>query len=101
MLSERETLKIVRLDDLSRQWEKLHKEVCAILENKYPYVIHFDDGDSIGSIIAKEEIPKSAQKDKDGIYVTYMQQGEDWGSGTVYIPLNNEYEEYLQVHYST
>lgn len=101
MLSERETLKIVRLDDLSRQWEKLHKEVCSILENKYPDVIHFDDGDSIGSIIAKEEIPKSAQKDQDGIYVTYMQQGEDWGSGTVYIPLNNEYEEYLQVHYST
>ena len=101
MLSKRETLKIIRLDDLSRQWERLYKEVCSILENKYSEVVDFDNGDSIGSIIAKEEIPKSAQKDQNGIYVTYMQQGEDWGSGTVYIPLNNEYEEYLQVHYST
>ena len=101
MLTKSETLKIVRLDDLSRQWEKLYKEVCSILEDKYSDVIDFDNGDSIGDIAAKEEIPKSAQKNKDGTYVTYMQQGEDWGSGTVYIPLNNEYEEYLQVHYST
>ena len=75
-----------------------NEEVSNIIENKCG---NLETGDKIGNIVAKTEIPQIAQKNKDGTYSTYTPRGEDWGSGIIYIPLNNEYDEYLEIYYST
>lgn len=98
MFSIEETRKIIEFKKLEKQYEKLYKEVGYIIEKKYK---DFECGDRIGDIVSKEEIPQTAQKNEDGTYSTYRQVGEDWGNGIVYLPLNNEYEEYVEIHYST
>lgn len=99
MLSKEENLKIVKLKQMEKEYEELYKEVEDILENKYSNVVEFYNGDRIGNIIQKEEIPKIAQENAEGIYSTYTPHGEDWGSGTVYIPLDQK--EYLEIYYTT
>lgn len=99
MLSKGEYLIITKLKQTEKEFEKLYKQVQDILENQYPNVMEFDNGDSIGNIINKAEIPEIAQENKDGTYTTYTPHGEDWGSGTVYVPLNKN--KYLEIYYST
>lgn len=98
MLNTEEYHKIIKLKRLEKLYEALYKDVQKILENKFPDAVNFDDGDSIGNIILKKDIPQIAQKNNE-VYVTYTPHGEDWGSGTVYIPLNEN--EYLEIYYST
>lgn len=99
MLNKNEVSKIIKLNKLDKEYEKLYKEVEKILENKYSDVVDFNNGDSIRNIVSKEEIPQRAQHNKDGTYTTYNQIGEDWGNGIVYIPLSEN--EYLEIYYST
>lgn len=98
MFSIEETKKIIEFNKLEKQYEKLYEEVGTIIEKKYK---DFECGDRVGNIISKEEIPQTAQKNKDGTYTTYHQIGEDWGSGIVYLPLNTEYEDFVEIYYST
>lgn len=99
MLNKSEVSKIIKLNKLEKEYEKLYKEVEKILENKYPDAVEFDNGDSIRNIVSKEEISQRAQHNEDGTYITYNQIGEDWGNGTIYIPLNEN--KYLEIYYST
>ena len=96
MLSKEEIEKIKELNKLDKQLEKLYKEVADILEDKFE---DLEAGDRVGNIVDKTEIPVTAQKNKDGSYITYNQIGEDWGNGTIYFPLEND--EYLEIYYST
>lgn len=98
MLSEEETRKIIELNKIEKQYEKLYEEVYTIIEKRYKY---FEHGDRIGNIVDKAKIPQTAQKNEDGTYTTYHQVGEDWGNGTIYLPLNCEHESYLEIYYST
>lgn len=98
MLSKEEIEKVKKFNKLEKQYEKLYEEVANIIEREYE---DFECGDRIGDIIPKTEIPTMAQKNEDGTYSTYRQIGEDWGSGVIYIPLDNEYDEYLEIYYST
>lgn len=98
MLNNEEYHKIIKLKKIEKVYEALHKDVQTILENKFSNVVGFDDGESIGNVILKKDIPQIAQKN-DEVYVTYTPHGEDWGSGTLYIPLNEN--EYLEIYYST
>ena len=98
MFSKEETKKITKLTKLEKKYEKLYEEVCEIIEKKYK---DFECGDRIGNIVDKTEIPQTAQKNEDGTYITYQQVGEDWGNGIVYLPLNNEYDEFVEIYYST
>lgn len=99
MLSKEEKSKIMKLKQIEKEFEELYKQVQTILQNRYPNVIEFDNGDSIGNIITKEKIPKIAQKSEDGAYMTYTPFGEDWGKGTVYVPINRK--QYLEIYYTT
>lgn len=96
MLSKEEIEKIKELNKLEKQYEKLYEEVESIVENNFG---DFEEGDRMGNIVKKTEIPSAAQKNKDGTYVIYHQIGEDWGNGTIYFPLEND--EYLEIYYST
>ena len=98
MFSIEETKKIIKFNKLEKQYEKLYEEVVTIIESKYE---ELECGDRVGNIISKEEIPQTAQKNEDGTYSTYHQIGEDWGSGIVYLPLNTEYEDFVEIYYST
>ena len=98
MFTIEETKKIIEFNKLEKQYEKLYEEVGSIIEKKYK---DFECGDRVGNIVSKKEIPQTAQKNKDGTYSTYTPHGEDWGSGTVYLPLNTEYEEFVEIYYST
>lgn len=99
MLNKEENLKVIKLKQIEKEFEESYKQVQTILQNRYPNVIEFDNGDSIGNIITKEEIPQIAQKDKGGTYTTYHQVGEDWGNGIVYVPINRK--QYLEIYYTT
>lgn len=98
MFSKDETNKIIKFNKLEKQYEKLYEEVSTIIEKKYK---DFECGDRIGNIVDKTEIPQTAQKNEDGTYSTYYQIGEDWGNGTVYLPLNDEHKSYVEIYYST
>lgn len=98
MLSKEEIETIKNFNKLEKQYEKSYEKVENIIEREYE---DFEAGDRIGDIIPKTEIPTIAQKNEDGTYSTYRQIGEDWGSGVIYIPLDNEYDEYLEIYYST
>lgn len=98
MFSIEETKKIIEFNKLEKQYEKLYEEVETIIEKKYK---DFECGDRVGNIISKEEIPTTAQKNKDGTYTIYHQIGEDWGNGIVYLPLNNENKDFVEIYYST
>lgn len=98
MFNIKETKKIIEFNKLEKQYEKLYEEVSAIIEKEYK---DFECGNRIGNIVDKTEIPQTAQKNKDGTYTIYHQVGEDWGNGTVYLPLNDEYESYVEIYYST
>lgn len=98
MFSIEETRKIIEFFKLEKQYEKVYEEVYSIIQKRYK---DFEDGDRIGHIIAKTEIPQTAQKNEDGTYVTYHQVGEDWGNGTIYLPLDNDYKKFLEIYYST
>ncbi len=98
MFTVAEIKKIKDFNKLEKQYEKLYEEVSNIIEKKYQ---DFESGDRIGNIIDKSEIPTTAQKNEDGTYTTYHQIGEDWGNGIVYLPLNDEYEEFVEIYYST
>lgn len=98
MFTANESKKIIELKKLEKQYEKLYEEVSTIIEKNYK---DFECGDRVGNIIHKTEIPPTAQKNEDGTYTTYHQIGEDWGNGVVYLPLNNNYEEFVEIYYST
>lgn len=98
MLSKEEIQIIKKFNKLEKQYEKLYEEVTNIIEREYE---DFEAGDRIGDIIPKTEIPTMAQKNEGGTYSTCRQIGEDWGSGVIYIPLDNEDNEYLEIYYST
>ena len=98
MFNTEEVKKIIKFNKLEKEYENLYEEISTIIEKKYK---DFECGDRIGNIIDKTEIPQTAQKNEDGTYSTYHQIGEDWGNGIVYLPLNNEYEEYVEIYYST
>ena len=98
MFTIEETKKIIEFYKLEKQYEKLYEEVGNIIEKKYK---DFECGDRVGNIVSKEEIPQTAQKNEDGTYSTYHQVGEDWGNGTVYLPLNSENDSYVEIYYST
>lgn len=98
MFSIEETKKIIEFNKLEKQYEKLYEEVEHIIKEKYK---DFECGDRVGNIVSKEEIPQTAQKNEDGTYTVYHQIGEDWGNGIVYLPLNSEYEEFVEIYYST
>lgn len=98
MLSKEEIETIKNFNKLEKQYEKLYEEVTSIIEREYE---DFETGDRIGDIVPKGEIPTEAPKNENGTYLTYRQIGEDWGSGVIYIPLDNEYDEYLEIYYTT
>ncbi len=98
MLSKEEIETIKNFNKLEKQYEKLYEKVANIIEREYE---DFEAGDRIGDIIPKTEIPIMAQKNENGTYSTYHQIGEDWGGGVIYTPLDNEYNEYLEIYYTT
>lgn len=96
MFTIEETKKIIEFNKLEKQYKKLYEEVGYIIKKKYK---NFECGDRVGNIVNKEEIPQTAQKNEDGTYSRYHQMGEDYG--IVYLPLNDNHKDFVEIYYST
>lgn len=89
--------KVNRMKKIGEEFQELNKQVIDYLNNKFCDIIEIED--RIGEIINLEDIPQTAQHNEDGTYEIYQQQGEDWGSGIIYIPCCDN--QYLEIYYST